>query len=162
MVLGWAPLMAASYRGSWTDPKFSLCVKQIMAIFVSTLYDKNGPSYSNFDIWPTFVPGWRYRWRHEYVTHNLHNYPSPPILLQNIVCVASVSNTQLNRPDKHRDNHTNTKKPLTHRTKTLSPRHGPQYITLRSTSTWTVSTLRSTRRFSNHQKQRISTRYDWF
>ena len=35
-------------------------------------------------------------------------------------------------------------------------RYGPRHFTLRSTSAWTYRTLRSTRRFCNHQKQRIS------
>ena len=30
---------------------------QIMTIFVSTLYDKNWPSYGNFKIWPIYWPG---------------------------------------------------------------------------------------------------------
>ena len=37
-----------------------------------------------FSIW------WRHRCLHEYVTHNLHNYISTTIYLQNIACVAPV------------------------------------------------------------------------
>ena len=62
----------------------------IMAMFVSTLYDKNWPSHCNLKNSTYFLTWWRHRWRHGCVTHNLHNEVSPPIFPQNIVCVAPV------------------------------------------------------------------------
>ena len=37
-----------------------------------------------------FVTLWRHQWRHDCMKHNLPNYTSPTMYLQNIVCVAPV------------------------------------------------------------------------
>ena len=59
-----------------------------------------------------FVTFWRHQWRHECVKHNLHNYTSPTMYLQNIVCVAPVLHSKIVRTNivTNIDTHTHTNK----------------------------------------------------
>ena len=59
-----------------------------------------------------FVILWRHQWRHECAKHKLHNYTSPTMYLQNIVCVAPVLHSQIVRTNivTNIDTHTNKQK----------------------------------------------------
>ena len=50
-----------------------------------------------------FLKWWRHQWRHECMTHNMHNYTSPPIYLQTIVYAVSFHLIQIVgiMPNKH-------------------------------------------------------------
>ena len=116
-------LFTGYYTGSWIYQKdshehfrhFKFLIDAVAQI-LTEIYQFKKLTY--------FVILWRHQWRHECVKHNLHNYTSPTMCLQNIVCVAPVL-SMLNRPDNHRDKqrqthtHTNTH----NRVKTLSPRY---------------------------------------
>ena len=113
-----------SYTGSWIYQKdshehfghFELLIDALAQI-LTEIYQFKNLTY--------FVILWRHQWRHECVKHNLHNYTSPTMYLQDIVCVAPVLHSQIVRTnivtniDKHTYTQTNKQ---THKVKTLSPR----------------------------------------
>ena len=67
----------------------------------------------------------RHRWSHEYVTHNVDFWASPPILLQKMVCVAPLISSLIIRPNIL--------------TKTETNSHGENIIT--SLSRWLLCAL---------------------
>ena len=50
-----------------------------------------------------FLKWWRHQWRHECMTHNMHNHTSPPIYLQTVVYTVSFRLIQIVgiMPNKH-------------------------------------------------------------
>ena len=54
-----------------------MVTRDIMTMFIPALVDKKLFS---------FFKWWRYQWLHGCVAHTMHNYTSPPIYLQTIVC----------------------------------------------------------------------------
>ena len=52
----------------------------------------------------------RHQWRHEWVKHNLHNYTSPTMYLQNIVCVEPVLHSEIVRTNIDTHTHKQTNK----------------------------------------------------
>ena len=71
----------------------------VMTVFIPALVDK---MLFNFLKW------WRHQWRHECMTYNMHNYTSPPIYLQTIVCAVSVYFIQIVGTNIMPNKHTNT------------------------------------------------------
>ena len=78
-----------SYTESWIYQKdshvhfryFELLIDALVQI-LTEIYEFQNLTY--------FVILWSHQWRHECVKHNLHNYTSRTMYLQNFVCVAPV------------------------------------------------------------------------
>ena len=107
--LFWArdKLFTGSNTGSWIYQKdshehfrhFELLVDALAQI-LTEIYQFQNLTYS--------VTWWRHRWCHEGVKHNLHNWTSPTMYLQNIVCVAPVLHSLFVRTNIVTNIHTHT------------------------------------------------------
>ena len=112
----WPPFWArdfftGNYTGSWIYQKdchehfrhFELLIDALAQI-LTEIYQFQNLTY--------FVILWRHQWRHECVKHNLHNWTSPTMHLQNNVCVAPVLHSQIVRTNivTNIDTHTHTNK----------------------------------------------------